>query len=227
MSNIMLYYSALLESYSGVLWYQILIALMFMIITACFDEFILRQRMFFALIFVILSFSIIIWLHIVGVYGINSNGISEPLDAFEFIKIHSVYMPRVLLLLFRLGNVSKNSEYKKYENNRFIILLNKYLSKPLVLKYFYNTYYIILMINIFEAVIFEPLNGKTFDNKYNGSRFANSLTGILLIVTIPFGPFYKYKKFWYIDTNKDNKYTDFVMYLPNNKHFNYLGFGWI
>ena len=211
---------------------------LYTLLTMLIDEFILRRNPHWALIVTIYALcsipfsAIFLW--------------SKDIVVFGVVKILSVTIPTLIIVLFRLANVSVNTKVKHKSkdvnndddeactdvcvatetnirlfemkrvyyhclmSNKLINFLRKRLLNNKMTHGFNIFCYIMLCINIFEAVLFEGIGGKSSDGKHDWSRIFNCLSGILLIITMP-TPFNKSitKKCYYFNTQ--SRYTDYII----------------
>ena len=208
----------------------------FCLLLVC-DEYLLRRQPAITLYLAVISLIFVGLLGGVGYY-----------ERFIVIKAYSVGIPSIYGQLCRLGQSLNNSDstinhirftqMKKYY--RFIPewfekhILSKYFQSKTSEKYFGIFAFVLLYLNIIEALVAETFDNdiQSYNNTFNQSKWINIVAGLLCLITVPFPyPFVKYYKFYYFDTKY--QYTDFIIDFPNGYNqlyqFNdyYIGFGWI
>ena len=201
------------------------------------DEYLLRRQPAITLYLAVISLVFVGLLGGLGYY-----------ERFIVIKAYSVGIPTIYGQLCRLGQSLNNSDpttnhirftqMKKYY--RFIpqwfekTILDKYFRSKKSDKYFGIFAFVLLHLNIIEALAAESFDDdmQSYNNTFNQGKWINVAAGLLCLITVPFpDPLSKYYKFYYFDTKY--KYTDFIIDFPNGYNqvydFNdhYIGFGWI
>lgn len=189
-------------------------------------------------------------------FGVLEDG---SLAIFLIIKSYLVTIPVIIIQLTRLGltNINTTNNNPRLHHSQYILRFIPKTMQTFLTGYFKSTknqllsfkiFYILVVLNILEAMLFEAAfdsNDSNPDNNYAWSRYMNVIAGLLCIITMP-SPWNNWNNwnnsnnyncnvcnikynlnFWYIDTSNLSKYSDFIMYLANRKEDYYCGICWI
>ena len=169
-------------------------------------------------------------------------------ERFIVIKAYSVGIPSIYGPIMSIRSIIKqfrfNNKSRQIHANEKILsiystvvwknILAKYFQSKKSEKYFGIFAFVLLYLNIIEALAAETFNNdiQSYNNTFNQAKWINVAAGLLCLITVPFpDPLLKYYKFYYFDTKY--QYTDFIIDFPNGYNqlyqFNdyYVGFGWI
>ena len=198
------------------------------------DEYIMRRHASVGIILASLSTILVFINYIIGAYPSGSVGL------FLMIKAFSLIIPAIWINSYRVwGTPNRCIKLPALEpdaiddqaqnwretcskigcncvNNHCTKLCSNTKCDSITRIFFY----VFLLINIFEALLFESIPGaaESNDGVWEWAKYINIIAGIICVVTIPLPK----ENTWYLDENRD-----YIMYLPNEQKYYYFGILWI